>query len=148
MMIVLQYQGIVMGPRLFAEQPNIAYGVFVMITVAYPFMIPLILPLARYASKVVLVPTPYMVPLILGLTIVGAFADREYLFDMALALVFGVVGYVAVRTGYHVTSILIGVLLGPLFEQYLLRALRVGQGDLTVLFSSTVGNVLWALLVV
>lgn len=148
MMVVLQYQGIVLGPRLFNEAPQIAMGVFVMMTVAYLFMIPLVLPLARYAAKVVLIPTPYLVPLILGLTIIGAFADREYAFDMALALGFGVIGYIAVRSGYHVTSILIGVLLGPLFERYLLRSLRIGQGDIFVLFSSTIGNVLWALLVV
>ncbi|MFT8246943.1 tripartite tricarboxylate transporter permease [Roseomonas sp. BN140053] len=148
MMIVLQYQGIVIGPRLFAEQPNIAYGVFVMMTVAYIMMIPLILPLARYASKVVLIPTPYMVPLILGLTVIAAFAEREYLFDMGIALLFGLIGFIAVKTGYHVTSILIGVLLGPLFEQYLLRSLRVGQGDLLVLFSSPTGNVLWGLLAI
>nr|MCU0986033.1 tripartite tricarboxylate transporter permease [Acetobacteraceae bacterium] len=53
MMIVLQYHGIVVGPRLFTETPQIAFGVFVMMTVAYIMMIPLVLPLARYASKVV-----------------------------------------------------------------------------------------------
>jgi putative tricarboxylic transport membrane protein len=148
MMIVLQYHGIVVGPRLFNETPQIAYGVFVMMTVAYIMMIPLVLPLARYAAKVVLVPTPYLVPLIIGLTLVGAYADREYGFDMAVALVFGVIGYIATRTQFHVTSILIGVLLGPVFERYLLRALRLGQGDWKILFSSDVANVLWALLVV
>ncbi len=148
MMIVLQYQGIVVGPRLFQEQPQIAYGVFVMMTVAYLMMIPLILPMARYASKVVSVPVHIIVPLILGLTVVGAFADREYIFDMALALGFGVIGYIAVKTNYHVTSILIGVLLGPIFERYLLRSLRIGQGDIMVLFSSPIANVLWVLLII
>lgn len=148
MMIVLQYHGIVVGPRLFNETPQIAYGVFVMMTVAYIMMIPLVLPLARYAAKVVLVPTPYLVPLILGLTIVGAYADREYAFDMGIALLFGVIGYIATRTQFHVTSILIGVLLGPVFERYLLRALRLGQGDWKILFSSDIANVMWVLLVV
>jgi putative tricarboxylic transport membrane protein len=148
MMIVLQYQGITLGPRLFQDSPNIAYGVFVMMTVAYIMMIPLILPMARYASKVVTVPVHVIVPLILGLTVIGAFADREYMFDMALALMFGVIGYIAVKTNYHVTSILIGVLLGPIFERYLLRSLRIGQGDIMVLFSSPIANVLWALLVI
>jgi putative tricarboxylic transport membrane protein len=146
MMIVLQYHGMVLGPRLFTEQPHIAYGVFVMMVVSYIFMIPTILPLARYMSRVVLLPTPYLVPLILSLTIVGAFAEREYVFDMGLALAFGVLGYIARKTNFHVTGILIGIILGPLFEQYLLRALRIGQGDLTILFSSTLGNVLWVLL--
>jgi putative tricarboxylic transport membrane protein len=110
-------------------------------------MIFTILPLARYMSQVVLIPTKILVPLILSLTIVGAFANREYVFDMGLALVFGVIGYIARKTNYHVTAILIGVILGPLFEQYLLRSLRIGQGDLTILFSSTTANVLWGFVV-
>lgn len=147
MMIVLQYHGVVLGPRLFIESPQLAYGVFVAMVVAYLFMIPAILPLARYMVRVTLVSTRFLVPIIVACTIVGAFADREYLFDMGLALGFGVLGYVARKTGYHVTAILIGIIIGPLFEQYLLRALRISQGDLGILFSSTLGNVLWVLLV-
>jgi putative tricarboxylic transport membrane protein len=147
MMIVLQYHGVVLGPRLFIESPHLAYGVFVSMVVAYILMIFTILPLARYMARVTLIPTQYLAPLILGFTIVGAFAPREYLFDMGLAVVFGVLGYVARRTGYHVTAILIGIILGPLFEVYLIRALRISQGDARILFSSTVGNVLWVLLV-
>jgi len=147
MMIVLQYHGMVMGPRLFASNPNVAYGVFVSMAVAYVFMIFTILPLARYMSRVVLFETTYLAPIIVLVTIVAAFGERQYLFDMALALVFGVIGYVAHKTSYHVTAILIGILLGPLFEQYLVRALRISQGDLTILFSSTLGNILWGFLV-
>jgi putative tricarboxylic transport membrane protein len=57
-----------------------------------------------------------------------------------------VIGYIAHKTNYHVTAILIGILLGPLFEQYLVRALRLSEGNLLVLFSSTIGNVLWGFL--
>jgi putative tricarboxylic transport membrane protein len=146
MMIVLQYQGVVLGPRLFIENPQLAYGVFVSMVVAYIFMIFTILPLARYMSRVALVPTQFLAPLILGFTIVGAFAPREYVFDMGLALVFGILGYVARKTGYHVTAILIGVILGPLFEVYLIRALRISQGEVRILFSSTIGNILWVFL--
>jgi putative tricarboxylic transport membrane protein len=147
MMVVLQYQGIVLGPRLFIESPQIAYGIFFSMAVSYILMIFTILPLARYMSKVVLIPTRILVPLILSLTVVGAFANREYVFDMGLAIVFGVIGYIARKTNYHVTSILIGVILGPLFETYLLRSLRIGQGDLSILFSSTLANVLWGMVV-
>ncbi|MGQ0663025.1 MAG: tripartite tricarboxylate transporter permease [Pseudomonadota bacterium] len=146
MMIVLQYHGVVLGPRLFSEQPRLAYGVFVAIAVAYVFMIVTILPLARFMSKVVLVPTKYLAPIIVALTTVGAFAERDYVFDMGLALVFGVIGYIARKTDFHVTAILIGIILGPLFEQYVLRALRLSQGDMSILFSSTIGNILWGLL--
>jgi putative tricarboxylic transport membrane protein len=146
MMIVLQYHGLVMGPRLFTTNPELAYGVFVAMAVAYIFMIVTILPLARYMARIVLIETTYLAPIIILVTVVAAFVERQYLFDMGLALLFGVIGYIAHKTGYHVTAMLIGIILGPLFEQYLARALRISQGDLTVLFSSTLGNVLWGLL--
>lgn len=147
MMIVLQYHGMTMGPRLFTQSPGLAYGVFVSMAVAYIFMIFTILPLARYMARIVLIETTYLAPIIILVTTVAAFAERQYLFDMGLALVFGVIGYIAHKTSYHVTAILIGVILGPLFEQYLVRALRLSEGDPMILFSSTLGNFLWAGLV-
>lgn len=147
MMIVLQYHGMTMGPRLFTENPALAYGVFVSMAVAYIFMILTILPLAKYMARIVLIETRYLVPIIVLVTTVAAFAERQYLFDMGLALVFGVIGYIAHKTHYHVTAILIGVILGPLFEQYLVRSLRLSQGDPMILFSSATGNVLWSFLV-
>lgn len=146
MLIVLQYHGMPLGPKLFIESPELAYGVIVAMVVAYILMILTILPMARYMSRVTLISTKYLAPLIVTFTLVGAFAPREYLFDMWLALVFGLIGYVARKTGYHVAAILIGVILGPLVEQSYLRALRIGGGDPLVLFSSTLGNILWFLL--
>ena len=67
---------------------------------------------------------------------------------MYLALGFGVIGYIARRTGYHVAAILIGVILGPLLERYFLLALKKSDGDVSVLFSSTLGNILWVALVI
>lgn len=96
-------------------------------------------------SRVVWIPTRFLVPVILAMIAVSAFAEREYIFDMGLAILFGVIGFVARRTGYEVTAILVGVLLGPLFETYLLRSLRVGQGDPMILFSSPIGNAIWLL---
>jgi len=147
MMIVLQYHGMVMGPRLFITHPEVAYGVFVSMAVAYIFMMFTILPLARYMSRIVLIETTYLVPVIVLVTIVAAFGERQYVFDMGLALVFGVIGYIAHKTNYHVTAILVGVILGPLFEEYLVRALRISEGDMTILFSTPIANTLWGLLV-
>ncbi len=143
MMIVLTYHGVLLGPRLFIERPELVYSIYMQMLVCYGLMVLMILPLARYMSRVVWIPTRFLVPLILSMITIAAFSEREYVFDMGLALFFGVVGYIARKTQYEVTAILVGVIMGPLFEQYLLRSLRVGQGDLTVLFSSGLGNVLW-----
>ena len=147
MMVVLQYHGVTLGPRLFVDNPGIPYGVFMTMMVSYVVMIFTILPLTRYLSRVTLISTMYLAPIIICFTLVGAFAPRSYIFDMGLAVAFGVLGFIARKTGFHVVSILIGVILGPLLEEYLLRALRLADGDIMVLFSSSIGNTLWVLLV-
>ncbi len=147
MLVVMQYHGVVLGPALFTDYPELGYGVFMAMAVTYFIMIFTVLPLARYMSRVTLLSTVYMSPLVIAFTLVGSFVPREYMFDMYLGLAFGVIGYIARKTGYHVAAILIGVILGPLLEQYFLRALKMSDGDLKVLFSSSIGNVLWVLLV-
>ena len=147
MMVVMQYQGVPTGPRLFMERPDLGYGVFMAMFVTYLLMALTILPMSRYMSRVTLVSTTYMSPIIIAFTLVGSFVPREYLFDMYLAFGFGIIGYVARKTGYHVAAILIGVILGPLLEQYMLRALKMSDGDPLVLFSSPLGNTLWLVLV-
>jgi putative tricarboxylic transport membrane protein len=147
MMVVMQYQGVPTGPRLFMERPDLGYGVFMAMFVTYLLMALTILPMSRYMSRVTLISTTYMSPIIIAFTLVGSFVPREYLFDMYLAFGFGIIGYIARKTGYHVAAILIGVILGPLLEQYMLRALKMSDGDPLVLFSSPLGNMLWLVLV-
>ena len=146
MMVVMQYQGVPTGPSLFTERPDLGYGVFMAMFVTYLLMAFTILPMSRYMSRVTLVSTVYMSPIIIAFTLVGSFVPREYMFDMYLAFAFGILGYIARKTGYHVAAILIGVILGPLLEQYMLRALKMSGGDVTVLFSSNLGNLLWVIL--
>jgi putative tricarboxylic transport membrane protein len=146
MAVVLQYNGVVLGPRIFTDMPELAYGIFFSMLAAYIVMLFLILPIARYVGTIVLVPTPVLVPLILSLTIIASLANRSNVFDVWVALAFGLIGYVCRKSGYNVIAVLIGLLLGPLFEQYLLRSLRLGQGDIMILFSSTIGNILWGAL--
>lgn len=147
MLVVMQYHGVSFGPSLFQRSPEVGYGMFMAMAASYVLMILTILPLSRYMSRVTTVPTIYLAPIIISFTLVGGFVPREYMFDMYLALVFGVIGYIARRTGYHVAAILIGVILGPLLETYFLRALKKSEGDITVLFSSSIGNALWVALI-
>lgn len=148
MMVVLQYQGVPLGPRLFIDSPELAYGIFTAALITYILMIPLLFPMALYMSRVTTVPAYFLVPMILTFTLLGAFVPRAYMFDMGLAAAFGLLGYLARKTGYHVTAILIGIILGPLMEQYLMRALRISRGDVGILFSSNIGNLLWLFLAI
>jgi len=148
MMIVLQYHGVILGPSLFVKAPDMAYGPFVTMVVTYILISISVLPFARYMSKVTVISTMYMAPTIMAFTLIGSFVPRDYVFDMVLALVFGIIGYIARKTGYHTAAILIGVLLGPLMERYFLRAMMISEGDIMVLFRSNTGNALWIMLVI
>ncbi|MCJ8145032.1 tripartite tricarboxylate transporter permease [Ancylobacter sp. A5.8] len=147
MMIVMTYHGVQLGPRLFIQNPGIGYGVFITMLVAYAVMLFTTLPLTKYVSKLVLIPTPVLAPIIIAFTLVGAFAPRGYMFDLWLTLLFGAIGYLCRQTHFNVVALLIGVILGPLLEANVMRALRISGNDPWVFFSSTVGNVLWVALV-
>ena len=147
MLVVMQYQGVNVGPRLFMEQPQLGYGIFMAMFTTYFLMAFTILPMSRYMSRVTLVSTTYMSPIIIGFTLVGSFVPRQSAFDIHLVFAFGILGYIARKTGYHVAAILIGVILGPLMEGYMLVALQKSDGDFFTLFSSPLGNILWLALV-
>ena len=59
-----------------------------------------------------------------------------------MLLVFGLLGYVLRRFGYPIAPVVVGLILGPLAEQQLRRALSISQGDLTVLVHSPIAVVL------
>ncbi len=143
MLVVLTYHGVTLGPRVFEQQPALAYGVFMTMVFAYLMMVFTILPLTKYLSRVAMVPTSILAPIIISFTLIGAFVYRGYMFDMGVAVVIGVLGYIMRKTGFHVVAMLIGIILGPLLEQNFLRALRISGNDLGVFFSSPVANALW-----
>ncbi len=148
MVVVLQAHGVPIGPRLFQVMPQLAYGVVVAMLVAYIVMIVIGVPLAKSLAKMSFFPTKILAPTIISFTLIGSFVARGYLFDMWIALFFGVIGYILKRTGYSPHAVLLGVILGPLAEQYFLRALLLGNGNPAILFSRPLGNFLWVLLAV
>ena len=146
MMIVLQFQGVPFGPRLFQVDPLLAYGVIMSMFVSYLLMLIVIFPLTRYLSRVTIVPNYYMAPLIVAFTLLGAFVPRGFVADIAIAVAFGIIGYIARKTGYHVAAILIGVILGPLIEKSFMLSMRISGNDPRIFFSSPIAIILWVML--
>ncbi len=59
-----------------------------------------------------------------------------------MLLAFGLLGYGMRILGYPIAPVVVGLILGPLAEQQLRRALAISQGDPTVLFTSPIAAVL------
>lgn len=147
MLIVLQSQGVALGPRLFISTPQMAYVVFGIMLIANIALFVIGIPTMKTLSKVVNLPATILVPTIISFTLIGAFSERKFFFDMLLALMFGVCGYIMKKRGFSVHACLLGIMLGSKAEQYFLRSLQLGNYKLSYFFSRPAGNVLWVLLV-
>jgi len=146
MLIVLQAQGVAVGPRLFISTPIMAYIVFGIMLVANIALFIIGIPTMKTLSKVVNLPATILVPTIISFTLIGSFAERKFFFDMLLALMFGVIGYIMKKRGFSVHACLLGIMLGAKAEQYFLRSLQLGSYEISYFFSRPAGNVLWVLL--
>jgi len=148
MLIVLLSHGVPIGPRLFQLHSEIAYSVILAMFLAYVALFIMGMPLMKGFAKIAIISTKVLVPTIIFFVLVGAFVERRFFFDMKLALLFGILGYIIKKTGYPIHSVLLGVILGPLAEKFFLRAIMLGNGNPAIFFSRPVANVLWLLLFV
>ena len=59
-----------------------------------------------------------------------------------MLLLFGLMGYMFRRFGYPIAPVVVGLILGPMAEQQLRRALAISQGDPSVLVGSPLAIIL------
>ncbi len=82
----------------------------------------------------------------------AAIATEARSFDVHFLLVlmtgFGAVGYLLRKLEFPLAPVILGLVLGPLMEKNLRRALSLSGGDWGVLFSSKLAMALWALAIV
>ena len=126
MLAALVLHGVQPGPRFFLNFQVEAYTILFSLFVAAALIGGLGLLLARYAQRIILVPTALLVPLICVLVFIGAYAWRFLAFDILLMVVFGVVGVILKTYRYPIPAFLLAIILGPLLEANYLRATRIG----------------------
>lgn len=147
-LVIMQYHGLEIGPRLFETNGQLAYAVLWSQFAAAPFIFVFGTMLAWVAHRVAYVPKGVLVPVVGVFCVVGAFARNQYMFDIWTMLAAGILGYFMKKHGYPVIGLLLGLLLGHYFEGNLFRGLRMGFGSPTVFFERPLSLILWAMLLV
>ncbi|WP_148133617.1 tripartite tricarboxylate transporter permease [Candidatus Formimonas warabiya] len=147
LMVVMGYHGLYLGPRLFSLNGDIAYTVLWSQFVAAFMMIVIGTILAYFAYRVSFIKMSVIVPVVAIFALIGGFAPRQFVFDMGLVVIFGVLGYFMKKYHYPPIAMLLGIILGPLFEANLFRGLKMGLGSPAVFFNRPLAIVLWVLLV-
>jgi len=76
---------------------------------------------------------------------VGSYSINNSVFDVGLMFLVGVVGFLMRRFAFPLAPAIIGLILGPMAEQQLRRALAISQGDASVLFTRPLSATLLAI---
>ena len=122
------------GPIFFREHLEIVYPMFAGMILAQAVLLVVGLTCARYFARLVSLDPRYFTAVIFLLCIVGAYAMQFSAFDVFLALGVGVAAYFMEYYRFPVSPILLALILGPLAEQNLRRALQISRGDFLVFF--------------
>ena len=134
--------GIAPGPSLYADNPAIVWTIIALLVVST--VLALLLSFARLNSvvKLLSLPRPWLWTAILVFCLVGSYAAQNSLFDVALVVGAGLVGLAMRRFGFPAGPLVLGLILGPLAESNLRRALVISDGSLGVLVTSPISGVL------
>lgn len=137
--------GVTPGPLLITEEPDLFWGLAASMYVGNVFLLLLNLPLVGVFVRALTLPRWFLLPAVAALSFVAVYAVNQSAFDLVLMTGFGVVGYLLRKTGVPLAPIILGLVLGPLMEKSLRRAMSLSGGDWGVLFSSPIAVTLWVL---
>ena len=123
------------GPMMFVEHLDIVYAVFGAILAAnLAFLIVGMLGVNLF-SKIISVEKYFLIPCILVLSLVGAYAINQSMFDVYFAIVMGVIGYLLQKYDFPLSPILLALILGPMSESNIRRYMQIVDGKFVTIFS-------------
>jgi putative tricarboxylic transport membrane protein len=145
MMGAFLIHGIQPGPLLFSQHPHQVYTIFAGMILANVVMIALGFLAALSFALLMRVPAPVLNTFIVVFCFLGAFALRNDMADVWLTMLFGVLGFFMRRYDLPIPPLVMGIILGPMAEQYFLTSMVSHQNDLTIFVTRPVSAIVLAL---
>ena len=142
MLAGFQQFGLQPGPLLFVMNADLVWGLIASLLIANVMLVVLNLPLIGLWIKLLSIPRPWLYGGILLFATLGTIGVNPSPVELGMLILFGVMGYGMRLYGYPVAPVVVGLILGPMAEQQLRRALAIAQGDWTTLVSTPVSAVL------
>lgn len=120
------------GPQLMINHPDIFWGLIASFWIGNVILLLLNIPLISIWVKLLTVPYRFVFPSVLLFICIGAFSANNNIYDVLVVLAVGAFGYLAIKLGFELTPMLLGLVLGPMLEENFRRAMLLAQGDITV----------------
>jgi putative tricarboxylic transport membrane protein len=100
----------------------------------------------RFAAQIIRVPQNIVLPLVLLLSVAGIYSTFASLFAVGVMLAAGVFGYIIRKLGFSVAPLVIGFVLGAIFEDGFRQSITTSQGSILEFFNTPIGLVIYGLL--
>jgi TctA family transporter len=120
------------GPQVMTSNPELFWGLIASMWIGNAMLIILNLPLIGIWIKLLTVPYKWLFPAIVLFCAIGVYSTNNNSFDIWMVALFGLVGYGFIKLGCEPAPLLLGLILGPMMEEYLRRALLISRGDWSV----------------
>jgi putative tricarboxylic transport membrane protein len=145
LLAAFQNYGIQPGPLLFQTQASLVWAQIASLYVGNVLLLVLNLPLIGLWVQVLKIPKPLLYGAILVFATLGAYSLHQSVVDLVTLYVFGLLGFGMRRWGFPVAPAVIGLILGPLAESQMRRALSISQGDPSVFITQPISAALFLL---
>jgi putative tricarboxylic transport membrane protein len=133
--------GIAPGPLLMTTQGKLLYAIFAAMFVSTLFMVALEFGGMRIFVRLLQIPKYILFPVIMALCTIGAFGLNNRVFDIWVALFFGVFGFILEKFKFPTAPLILGFILGPLAELNLRRGLMKSDGSFLPFVTSPIAAV-------
>jgi len=134
----LLIHGIVPGPTLVIDQPQLFWGLIASFWIGNLILLLLNLPLIGVFVQILRIPYDALYIAMLFFICVGVFTIRNNVFDIFVVIFFGIVGTMMILGRYPAAPLLLGFLLGPMIEENMRRALLLSRGDVFTFVDSPI----------
>jgi putative tricarboxylic transport membrane protein len=128
-------KGIQPGPQVMTSNPELFWGLIASMWIGNLMLVILNLPLIGIWIRLLTVPYRFLFPAIMSFCCIGLYTLNNSSFDVYVAAMFGLVGYVFYKLGCEPAPLLLGFILGPMMEENLRRALLISRGDWSTFFT-------------
>ena len=143
LLALLMTLNITPGPTLFAEQPEVVWGLIVSLLIANFVLLVMNIPMVKIFVRILQVPAYVLMPGVTMISFVGIYSLTGSYFDLVMMMAFGALGYFLRKLEVPTVPVIMGILLGNQMEDNLRRAMVISDGDWTYLLSSGISIGLW-----
>jgi putative tricarboxylic transport membrane protein len=127
--------GLQPGPLLFKTNPDFVWAVIASMYIGNVMCLILNLPLVGMWARIAVIPFPVLGPLIILFSVIGAYGIRFLLFDVWVALLFGIIGYVMRKFKFPMAPMVLASVLAQMLEASLSQSLLISQGSPAIFFT-------------